>query len=433
MSIDEQAFNAGLLRFLEQSPTPFHAVQRLAEMLEHGGFRELREADAWQLQAHGRYFVRRNASSLVAFVRAGKEQQAGGLRLVGAHTDSPCLKLKPRPELRRSGFLQYAVEVYGGALLNPWFDRELSLAGRVSFLVADGGVAHALVDFREPLAIIPSLAIHLDREANKGRSINAQTHLPAIIAMDASEQRDIAMILLQRLLQEHPGCGASRVLDFELSFYDSQPPRLVGLHQEFIAGARLDNLLSCYAGAWALLHADGAMDAVLVCNDHEEVGSVSAAGAQGPMLASLLARLLPEREMRERVLAGSMMISADNAHGVHPNFADKHDSNHGPLLNAGPVIKVNANQRYATSSETAALFRWMCEAEGVAVQSFAVRSDMACGSTIGPITAAGIGVRTIDVGVPTFAMHSPRELAGARDLAALARVMRRFFSTPTLD
>jgi aspartyl aminopeptidase len=433
MSIDEQAFNAGLLQFLELSPTPFHAVQQLVGMLQQGGFAELRETDAWQPDPGGRYFVRRNASSLVAFVRGRRATPVGGMRLVGAHTDSPCLKLKPRPELRRNGFLQYGVEVYGGALLNPWFDRELSLAGRLSFLRDDGGVAHALVDFGEPLAIIPSLAIHLDREANKGRSINAQTHLPAIIAMDASEQRDIATILLQRLLQEHPDCAASRVLDFELSFYDAQPPRLVGLHREFIAGARLDNLLSCYAGAWALLQADGEVDAVLVCNDHEEVGSVSAAGAQGPMLASLLARLLPDREMRERALAGSMMISADNAHGVHPNFADKHDSNHGPLLNAGPVIKVNANQRYATSSETAALFRWMCEAEGVEVQSFAVRSDMACGSTIGPITAASIGVRTIDVGVPTFAMHSPRELAGAHDLVALARVMRRFFCTPTLD
>jgi aspartyl aminopeptidase len=170
----------------------------------------------------------------------------------------------------------------------------------------------------------------------------------------------------------------------------------------------------------------------MVCNDHEEVGSVSAAGAQGPMLNSLLARLIPERERRERALALSLMISADNAHGVHPNFADKHDGNHGPTLNAGPVIKVNAGQRYATNSETAALFRWLCEAEGVPLQSFAVRSDMACGSTIGPLTAANVGVRTLDVGVPTFAMHSPRELAGASDLHALARVLSRFFRQPAL-
>jgi aspartyl aminopeptidase len=262
--------------------------------------------------------------------------------------------------------------------------------------------------------------------------VNAQNHLPALLALADSEPRDFAAIVLERLREEHPDCGAERVLDCELSLYDTQPPRLVGLHREFIAGARLDNLLSCFAGVRALMESDGEFDAIMVCNDHEEVGSVSAAGAQGPMLNSLLARLLPERERRERALALSLMISADNAHGVHPNFADKHDGNHGPALNAGPVIKVNASQRYATNSETAALFRWLCEAEGVPVQSFAVRSDMACGSTIGPLTAANVGVRTLDVGVPTFAMHSPRELAGTRDLHALARVLSRFFRQPAL-
>lgn len=426
-----EAFNHELLRFLGASPTPFHAVGALASLLEEGGFRELREQDAWACEAGGRYFVRRNGSSLIAFVRGRAAAEDAGLRMAGAHTDSPCLRLKPRPELRRSGYLQLGVEVYGGALLNPWFDRDLSIAGRVSYATA-GGVAHALIDFREPVAVIPSLAIHLDREANSGRAVNAQNHLPALLALADSEPRDFAAIVLGRLREEHPDCGAVRVLDCELSLYDTQPPRLVGLHREFIAGARLDNLLSCFAGVRALMESDGEFDAIMVCNDHEEVGSVSAAGAQGPMLNSLLARLLPERERRERALALSLMISADNAHGVHPNFADKHDGNHGPALNAGPVIKVNASQRYATNSETAALFRWLCEAEGVPVQSFAVRSDMACGSTIGPLTAANVGVRTLDVGVPTFAMHSPRELAGTSDLHALARVLSRFFRQPAL-
>ena len=426
-----EVFNHELLRFLGASPTPFHAVGALASLLEEGGFRELREQDAWACEAGGRYFVRRNGSSLIAFVRGRAAAEDAGLRMAGAHTDSPCLRLKPRPELRRSGYLQLGVEVYGGALLNPWFDRDLSIAGRVSYATA-GGVAHALIDFREPVAVIPSPALHLDREANSGRAVNAQNHLPALLALADSEPRDFAAIVLGRLREEHPDCGAERVLDCELSLYDTQPPRLVGLHREFIAGARLDNLLSCFAGVRALMESDGEFDAIMVCNDHEEVGSVSAAGAQGPMLNSLLARLLPERERRERALASSLMISADNAHGVHPNFADKHDGNHGPALNAGPVIKVNASQRYATNSETAALFRWLCEAEGVPVQSFAVRSDMACGSTIGPLTAASIGVRTLDVGVPTFAMHSPRELAGTSDLHALARVLSRFFRQPAL-
>ena len=428
---DLQTFNTGLLDFIAESPTPFHAVRALSALLAEHGFRELAEADSWSLEAGGRYFVRRNGSSLIAFVKGRSAATDTGLRLVGAHTDSPCLKPKPRPELRRHGYLQLGVEVYGGALLNPWFDRELSLAGRVSYGCAEG-VGHALIDFNAPIAIIPSLAIHLDRSANEGRAINAQTHLPVLLCAEASEPRGFDALLLARLLEEHPGCGARQVFGFDLCFYDTQPPALVGLHREFIAGARLDNLLSCYAGAMAIAEASGAVDALLVCTDHEEVGSVSAVGASGPMLAAVLARLLPDREQRDRAIARSLLVSADNAHGVHPNFADKHDANHGPLLNAGPVLKLNANQRYATSGETGALLRWLCEAEGVPLQTFAVRSDMACGSTIGPLTAAAVGVRTVDVGVPTLAMHSPRELAGASDPHALARVLARFFDEERL-
>lgn len=424
-------FNAGLLDFLQRSPTPFHATAELARRLAAQGFRELAEDEPWALQPGGRYLLRRGGSSLVAVVRGEGAAEETGLRLVGAHTDSPCLKLKPKPVLRRHGYLQLGVEVYGGALLAPWFDRELSLAGRLAY-EGPGGIAQALIDFGAPVGIIPSLAIHLDRNVNEGRAVNAQTQLPVLVCLEGSEPREIESILLERLREEHPDCGAARVLGHDLCFYDVQPPALVGLHREFIAGARLDNLLSCYAGMQAIAQADAAVDALLVCNDHEEVGSVSAAGASGPLLASVIARMLPDRETRERALARSLLVSADNAHGLHPNFPDKHDANHGPLLNAGPVLKLNANQRYATSGETAAVFRWLADAEGVELQAFSVRSDMACGSTIGPLTAAAVGVRTVDVGVPTFAMHSPRELAGTKDLHALARVMGRFFSTRRL-
>lgn len=420
-------FNAGLVDFLQRSPTPFHAVRNLAALLEAAGFSELHEGRAWTLRKGGRHYVVRNGSTLIAFVHGGKALAKRGLRLVGAHTDSPCLRLKPNAELRRQGYLQLGVEVYGGALLHPWFDRELAIAGRVSFATAKG-IAHALIDFAAPVAFIPSLAIHLDRDVNAGRAVNAQTQLPPLLALDVSEQRAFTQVVLERLLHEHPGCGATGILGWELSLYDAQPPRLVGLHEEFLVGARLDNLLSCYAGVTALLAAAAPEGAVLVCSDHEEVGSQSAAGAQGTMLNAVLARLLPEHEARERVLAASVLVSADNAHGVHPNFADKHDAAHGPLLNAGPVVKVNSNQRYATSSETAALFRWLCDAAEVPVQVFSVRADMGCGSTIGPITAANTGVRTVDVGVPTFGMHSPREMAGALDTHHLARVLARFYA-----
>jgi aspartyl aminopeptidase len=227
---------------------------------------------------------------------------------------------------------------------------------------------------------------------------------------------------------------ATEVLDFELCFYDTQPPAAVGLRKEFIAAARLDNLLSCYTGLQALLAADGSEWALLVCNDHEEVGSLSAAGAQGPMLRNFLQGLLDRPVDLPQLMQRSMMISADNAHGVHPNFKDKHDANHGPMLNAGPVIKVNASQRYASSSDGAALFRVLAREAGVEVQSFAMRADMACGSTIGPITAGELGVTTLDIGVPTFAMHSVRELAGSDDAWALKRVLDVYFrrSAPLL-
>ncbi|HEB81269.1 MAG TPA: M18 family aminopeptidase, partial [Gammaproteobacteria bacterium] len=345
------------------------------------------------------------------------------------------------PEIVNQHYLQLGVEVYGGALLNPWFDRDLSLAGRVSYLHEDGGIAHELIDMKKAIAVIPSLAIHLDRDANSKREINAQKHLPPVLmklpesssngdSPDNEPAVDFKKILLKLVNASLEGGSATKVLDYELSFYDVQSPAVIGLHDDFIAGARLDNLLSCYTGLMALIeqaeNTDDVQNMLLVCSDHEEVGSMSAAGAQGPFLKSVLQRLCPGEEDFTRMLTASLMISADNAHGIHPNYADKHDNNHGPIINEGPVIKINANQRYASNSETGALFQHLCELADVPVQSFVVRSDMACGSTIGPITAAEIGVRTVDVGVPTFAMHSIRELAGRWDAFYLYRVLKQF-------
>ena len=426
----------GLLEFIQTSPTPFHACENIAATLRENGFTELHEADDWQLLADekhtGRYFVTRNDSSIIAF-SINNDAVSNGFQMVGAHTDSPCLKVKPQPEKVKHGYLQLGVEVYGGALLNPWFDRDLSLAGRVSYLDAAGDLHSALVDFEQAIATIPSLAIHLDREANENRSINKQNHLPPVVMKlpkkleDENKTPQLRDILLDLLQRQRVEPAAHRVMDYELSFYDVQPPAVIGLHQDFIAAARLDNLLSCYTGLRALLDEDGSKNCLLVCNDHEEVGSMSACGAQGPFLQSVLQRLCPQPEQLTRALDKSLLISADNAHGVHPNYADKHDDNHGPLLNAGPVIKTNANQRYATNSHTSSVFRKLCHQADVPVQAFVTRSDMACGSTIGPITAAEIGVDTIDVGVPTFAMHSIRELAGRWDGYYLYRALREFF------
>ncbi|MEH6586441.1 MAG: M18 family aminopeptidase [Halioglobus sp.] len=426
---DQEQFNRELCEFLAVATTPFHAVTQMVRQLQGSGFVQLAEDTHWQLESGGRYFVTRNGSSIVAFGIGSEAGPAEGLRMVGAHTDSPCLMVKPTPERTSQGYFQLGVEVYGGALLNPWFDRDLSLAGRVSFQCEGGKLRTALVDFRDAIATIPSLAIHLDREANKSRSINPQKDIPPVLCqMPEGEKGDFRELLYQRLLHEHPDCGVEKVLDYELCFYDTQVAAVVGLRGDFIASARLDNLLSCYTGLRALQQWDGAASVLLVCNDHEEVGSLSAAGAQGPLLESVLRRIAGDLNAYSALTERSMMISADNAHGIHPNFADRHDENHGPILNKGPVIKINANQRYASNSETTGLYRMLAAQEGVPVQSFVVRTDMACGSTIGPITAGGVGVRTLDIGVPTFGMHSIRELAGTADACNLSKVLRRFFN-----
>jgi len=309
-------------------------------------------------------------------------------------------------------------------LLNPWFDRDLGLAGRVTLRDAAGRLVSRLVEIREPIACIPSLAIHLDREANDKRSINKQTHLPAIVArVGDGEDFDLRRELLARLAVDEPALAGGAVLDYELALFDLQPAALVGWRREFIAAARIDNLLSCYTALAALCHGEGSGNRLVVLNDHEEVGSGSAAGARGTFLRSVLERLSGGGEDHARAMARSLLVSTDNAHGVHPNYADKHDANHGPQLNAGPVLKINHNQSYASNSETAAVFREACARAHVPLQGFVARGDMGCGSTIGPITAAVLGVRTVDVGVPTFAMHSIRELAGRDDAWSLLQAL----------
>ncbi len=427
MMSDKTTFNSGLMQFLDASPTPFHAVLSLANALTAAGFKQLDEREDWQL-VPGAYFVTRNDSSIVAF-RVGTASLAeSGWRMVGAHTDSPCLRVKPNPSLNRHGYFQVGVEVYGGALLNPWFDRDLGLAGRVSYRAKSGELKSVLFNSESAVGCIPSLAIHLDREANNSRSINPQTDLPVLLmqAEEGQPKPEFKTLLADMLLAQGVD-DIEAVHDYELSFYDCQGASIYGLKKQFIASARLDNLLSCYVGLEALLAADPSQHSVLVCNDHEEVGSMSSAGAQGPMLKSVLRRVAGDEVSWQRAIANSYLISADNAHGIHPNFSDRHDANHGPQLNKGAVIKINVNQRYATNSETSAMFRQLCEEESEPVQSFVVRTDMACGSTIGPITASAIGVATLDIWVPTFAMHSIRETAGSDDAFSLSKVLRRFY------
>ena len=421
MTADGNQFNSDLMVFLDASPTPFHAVRCMSELLAKSGFTELNESDNWTLQTGDKHFLSRNGSSIIAFTVGSMPLTTAGLRMTGAHTDSPCLMVKPQPEIAAKGYLQLGVEVYGGALLNPWFDRDLSIAGRLVYRNKRQQLKQTLVDFKRPVAIIPSLAIHLDRKANSDRTVNAQTDLPPLLMMtDKAES-------FRELLADEFLLDGEEVLDYEMCLYDTQGAAMLGINNELLASARLDNLLSCFATTQALIQADATNTCLMVCNDHEEVGSVSAVGADGPFLEAVVARLT-ESDERNAVIDKSLMISCDNAHAVHPNYPSTHDSLHSPRLNGGPVIKVNVKQRYATTSLTASLFRQLCADVDVPVQSFVSRSDTACGSTIGPITAARLGVATLDVGIPQLARHSCREVTGSLDAARLTDVLTAFFN-----
>ena len=427
------SFNPGLMAFLDESPSPFHAVTAMQRALQEHEFNDLDPGAPWSIGDPDKALVIRNGSSLIAFRMGSAPLIESGVRMIGAHTDSPCLRIKPTPDVRRSGFHQLGVEIYGGVLLAPWFDRDLSIAGRVTCSDTTGQRLSLLIDFKKPVVTIPSLAIHLNRDIHKNRTINPQQELVPILC-DLPDQSEAGFreLLLDQIHQEHPEANVKAVTDYELSCYDTQGAQQVGLRGDFLASARLDNLLSCYTGLRSLLDAQGEQTILLVCNDHEEVGSASAAGAQGPFLHTVLERLCGDSETMARVLARSFLISADNAHALHPNYETKHDPQHQPRLNGGPVIKFNANQRYATNSETASVFRELCARADVPVQSIAMRSDMACGSTIGPITSTVLGVDTVDVGAPQLGMHSIRETTGWHDPVLLYRALKEFFESQTL-
>ena len=413
----QEDFNEGLLGFLDASPTPFHATKNMAAMLENAGFERLYEELAWELEAGKKYYVTRNDSSLVAFTYPKK----AAYTIVGAHTDSPNLKLKPNPIVIEHGVVKFAVEPYGGLLLNPWFDRDLSLAGKVSYLDSQNIIKEAIVDFKKPLCIIPSLAIHLDDKANKDRTVNKQTDIAPIV--QAGEDFDFEAFLKEQLAKEE---GIEDVVELyanELSLYDTQKASYVGVKNDFIASARLDNLLSCYVGLLAICSVEENAAFMYVANDHEEVGSESVSGAAGNFFESVYRRMFGTYEEFVRSTRLSTLISCDNAHAIHPNFPQKHEPNHAPKINEGVVIKINANQRYASNTKTISKFQNIASSLNLKTQSFVTRSDMGCGSTIGPITATRLGIDTLDVGLPTLAMHSIRELAGSRDAYELYKIL----------
>ena len=415
----KEDFNEGLLGFLDASPTPFHATNNMSMMFENAGFTKLIEEEKWELKEGSKYYVTRNDSSIIAFTYP----KAKNYTMVGSHTDSPNLKLKPNPVIQEHGVTKFGVEPYGGLLLNPWFDRDLSLAGRVSYLNSQDLIKEALIDVKKPIAIIPSLAIHLDDKANKDRTVNKQTDISPIIACGEDFEFDE---FLKWQLSKLDILDVKELYASELSLYDTQNASYVGLKDEFIASARLDNLLSCYVGMLGICSVEVDKPMLFIASDHEEVGSESTSGAGGSFLENTLRRMYKDYDDYMQMIRTSVLISADNAHAIHPNYPTKHDKNHAPYINKGSVIKVNANQRYASNSKTISKFMNVASSLNEPIQQFVTRSDMGCGSTIGPITATRLGIDTLDVGLPTFAMHSIRELCGSDDAFSLYKIIVGF-------
>ncbi|MCB9729400.1 MAG: M18 family aminopeptidase [Deltaproteobacteria bacterium] len=436
MTVRPHPTTQDLLRYIDASPTPVHAVAETARRLDAAGFSPLAEGARWTLApGDARYVVR--GGSVLAF-RVGTAPAAeAGFRIIGAHTDSPNLRLKPRPDLDAHGYRQLGVETYGGLLAYTWLDRDLGLAGAVLLRddAAPGRTATHLLRIDRPILRIPSLAIHLDREVNSGGlKLDFQRHLPPVLGLESADGAQVSAGTLRRLLATELQVEPERVLSFDLALHDTVPATVGGLDGEFIFAPRLDNQAMCHAGLSALLRAAPAAATQLLClYDHEEIGSGSATGAAGSMAVELLRRLAEVEGPGAtsgglpRAAAHSWQVSGDMAHALHPNHSDRHEPRHQPGLNRGPVIKVNSAQKYATTAETAALFEALCVDAGVPSQRFVTRTDLACGSTIGPISAAQLGIRTVDVGNPMLSMHSVRELAGAHDPEPMTEVMTRFF------
>ncbi|QDP97874.1 M18 family aminopeptidase [Microlunatus elymi] len=432
MTVDPTAARAhteDLAAFVVASPTPYHAAAEGARRLTAAGFTELDETEAWELTPGG-YFIVRGGSLVTWRIPAGATA-GGGYRIVGSHTDSPTFKLKPRPDIRTGdGWQQLGVEIYGGPLINTWMDRDLGLAGRL--VIADGDPAgtkssRTVLIKTDAMMRIPELAPHLDRTVNEALKLDRQQHTAPVWGVGRPDRR-----ILDHLARM-AGVDHDQLLGFDVTAYDTTPPAIIGVDGEFLSSGRLDNLSSVHASLVAVEHADdGDRIPVLAAFDHEEVGSATPSGAAGPILDSTLQRISvalgASGQDHLRALADSICLSSDTGHAVNPNYPGHHDPQHRPVLNGGPLLKINAVQRYATDAVGAAVWRQACATAGVPTQEFVSNNAVPCGSTIGPITATRLGITTVDVGAPLLGMHSARELAGVQDTYALSRAMQAFLA-----
>ncbi|KAI9493359.1 peptidase M18 [Zychaea mexicana] len=446
--------------FVNKSPSPFHCTHEAAELLKQAGFKEIKERDNWNgaIERNGKYYFTRNGSSIVAFVVGGKYIPGNGFSIVGAHTDSPCLKVKPISKKEKSSYLEVGVQLYGGGIWHTWFDRDLSVAGRVMIEDNDGKYRHTLVKVDRPLLRIPTLAIHLDRNANDSFTFNKEVQLAPILATATKaelnktesdehiEAEEGHHPLLIRVLADEMGVKPSQIRDFELALYDTQGSTIGGVCNEFIFSPRLDNQEMSYCAIRALLQSKNIENdtnvRVTVCFDNEEIGSTTAHGADSNLLPTTLQRLANTELLSgenvsptafEEAMHKSILISADMAHAIHPNYPEKHEENHRPHMHKGTVIKINANQRYATTAVTSLVLKELAKKHVIPIQvgfclcEFVVRNDSPCGSTIGPMLSAKLGLRTVDVGNPQLSMHSIREVGGTDDVKHGIDLLQVFF------
>ncbi|WCJ36233.1 Aspartyl aminopeptidase [Euphorbia peplus] len=463
---------ADFIDFLNASPTAFHAVDESKRRLIDAGYIQVSEKEDWKLQVGKRYFFTRNYSTIVAFAIGKKYVAGNGFYVVGAHTDSPCIKLKPVSKVTKSGYLEVGVQPYGGGLWHTWFDRDLTVAGRVILREEKDGCvsySHRLVRVEETIMRVPTLAIHLDRNVNSdGFKVNTQNHLLPVLATSVKSELNKVVAengpagsgdqtdgkksskgsttnnskhhsILLEIVANQLGCKPDHICDMELQACDTQPSVIAGAAKEFIFSGRLDNLCMSFCSLKALIDGtslesdleDESGVRMVALFDHEEIGSNSAQGAGSPVMLDALSRITStfssDSKLLQKAIQKSFLVSADMAHALHPNYSDKHEENHQPKLHGGLVIKHNANQRYATNSITALLFREIASKHNLPVQDFVVRNDMACGSTIGPILASGVGIRTVDVGAPQLSMHSIREMCAVDDIKHSYEHFKAFF------
>ena len=422
-----------LIDFLYKSPTAHHSVKTIKERLDLNGFNEVKESDKWNLQKDGKYYVIKNDSALIAFTIGNGEIEEDGFKLIGAHTDSPGFRIKANPEMVSEGtYLKLNTEVYGGPILYTWFDRPLGIAGKVT-LKGNSPLKPEvkLVNINKPLLIIPSLAIHMNRGVNEGLDINKQKDtLPLLSLINEKFEKDGYLV---KVLAEELNVSASDILGFDLGLYEIEKGAVIGLNEEFISAGRLDDMWMVYTGIQALIESKpNKSTKVMVCIDNEEIGSLTAQGANSALLLNILERITlalgKDREGLHRALANSLMISADLAHAVHPNVEEKHDPTNRPVLGKGPVLKTAASGSYSTDSYNAAIFEGLCNSAEVPYQKFFNRSDVRGGTTIGPITSSLLTIPVMDMGAPLLSMHSIRELAAVKDNVYTIRLFTEFYN-----